>query len=57
VSIPERTLLILVACYMVVDPLDFTLWGVAPTLVGGALVTWYWLAPGRRKDAAGAVGV
>jgi TRAP transporter 4TM/12TM fusion protein len=53
VSLPERVLLILVACYMVVDPLEFTLMGLAPTAVGAAVVGWNWVKPGR-SDAKGA---
>ena len=53
VSLPERVLLIVVACYMVVDPLEFTLLGLAPTVVGAAVVGWNWVRPGRR-DAKGA---
>ncbi|HSB78801.1 MAG TPA: TRAP transporter fused permease subunit [Candidatus Methylomirabilis sp.] len=53
VSLLERAILILVACFMVVDPLEFTLVGLAPTAVGAAVVAWNWVAPGRR-DAKGA---
>jgi TRAP transporter 4TM/12TM fusion protein len=49
VSIPERAALILIACLMVVDPLEPTLLGVAPALVGLGLVTWNWMAPAARK--------
>jgi TRAP-type uncharacterized transport system fused permease subunit len=49
VSMPERVVLILIACLMVVDPLEPTLLGVAPTLVGLGLVTWNWMAPAKRK--------
>lgn len=48
VSLLERAILILVACFMVVDPLEFTLLGLAPTAVGAAVVGWNWVAPGRR---------
>jgi TRAP transporter 4TM/12TM fusion protein len=53
VSLLERAILILVACFMVIDPLEFTLLGLAPTAVGAAVVGWNWVAPGRR-DAKGA---
>jgi TRAP transporter 4TM/12TM fusion protein len=49
VSIPERVVLILIACLMVVDPLEPTLVGVAPTLVGLGLVAWNWMAPAKPK--------
>ena len=49
VSIPERVLLILIACLMVVDPLEPSLLGVAPTLVGLGLVAWNWMAPAKPK--------
>jgi TRAP transporter 4TM/12TM fusion protein len=56
VSILERVVLILIACLMVVDPLEPTLLGVAPTLVGLGLVTWNWMAPAKPKagEVAGA---
>ena len=53
VSLLERAVLIVVACYMVIDPLEFTLVGLAPTAVGAAIVGWNWVKPGR-KDAKGA---
>ena len=53
VSIPERAVFILIACLMVVDPLEPTLVGVAPTLVGLSLVAWNWMAP--AKPTAGEV--
>jgi TRAP transporter 4TM/12TM fusion protein len=49
VSMPERVALILIACGMVVDPLEPTLLGVAPSLVGVGLVAWNWMAPAQRK--------
>jgi TRAP transporter 4TM/12TM fusion protein len=52
VSLLERAVLIVIACLMVVDPLDFTLVGLAPTAIGAAVVGWNWVAPGRR-DAKG----
>ena len=54
VSIPERVVLILIACLMVVDPLEPTLLGVAPTLVGLGLVVWNWMAPAKPKAGEGA---
>jgi len=53
VSLLERAVLIVVACFMVVDPLEFTLVGLAPTAVGAGVVGWNWVAPGR-SDAKGA---
>jgi len=50
VNVLERALLILLACFMVLDPLELTLWGLAPTAVGAAMVTRHVLAF-RRKDA------
>ena len=50
VNVLERALLILLACFMVLDPLEPTLWGLAPTAVGAAMVTRHVLAF-RRKDA------
>jgi TRAP-type uncharacterized transport system fused permease subunit len=47
VSIPERAVLIVIACLMVVDPLEPTFVGVAPTLVGLGLVAWNWMAPAK----------
>ena len=49
VSLLERALLIVVACVMVVDPLEFTVLGLAPTAVGAAVVGWNWMEPGRRE--------
>jgi TRAP transporter 4TM/12TM fusion protein len=49
-GIGERALLIVLACIMVLDPLELTLWGLAPALVGAALVTRHVLAF-RQKDA------
>ena len=40
----ERVVLIVLACIMVLDPLDPTLWGLAPTAVGAAIVTRHVLA-------------
>jgi TRAP-type uncharacterized transport system fused permease subunit len=54
VSLLERGVLIVVACFMVVDPLEFTLLGLAPTAVGAAVVVWNWVAPGRRNTKGAA---
>ena len=40
----ERVVLIVLACIMVLDPLEPTLWGLAPTAVGAAIVTRHVLA-------------
>jgi len=48
-NVLERALLILLACVMVLDPLEPTLWGLAPTAVGAAIVARHVLAF-RRKD-------
>jgi TRAP transporter 4TM/12TM fusion protein len=52
VSLLGRAILIVTACFMVVDPLDFTLVGLAPTAVGAAVVGWNWVAPRRRDTKA-----
>jgi TRAP transporter 4TM/12TM fusion protein len=54
VSLLGRAILIVTACFMVVDPLDFTLVGLAPTAVGAAVVGWNWVAPGRRESKGAA---
>ncbi|HSB69812.1 MAG TPA: TRAP transporter fused permease subunit [Candidatus Methylomirabilis sp.] len=56
VSLLQRVVLILVACFMVVDPLEFTLMGLAPTAVGAAVVGWNWMARGRRDAKRAARG-
>jgi TRAP-type uncharacterized transport system fused permease subunit len=52
----ERVVLIVLACIMVLDPLDPTLWGLAPTAVGAAIVTRHVLvfrkAEGQRPAQA-----
>jgi hypothetical protein len=48
-NVLERALLILLACFMVLDPLEPTLWGLAPAAVGAAIVARHVLAF-RRKD-------
>jgi len=45
----ERVLLIVIACIMVLDPLELNLLGLAPTVVGAAVVTRHVLAF-RKKD-------
>ncbi len=45
----ERVLLIVIACIMVLDPLELNLIGLAPTVVGAAIVTRHVLVC-RRKD-------
>jgi len=42
VSILERIALIVVACIMVVDPLELTLLGLAPTVIGIGIVARHW---------------
>ncbi len=49
VGLAERGLLVVLACVMVIDPLDFTLWGLAPTVLGAAVVSRNVLAF-RKKD-------
>jgi TRAP-type uncharacterized transport system fused permease subunit len=49
-NIAERAALILIACIMVLDPLDLTLWGLVPTAVGAALIVRHVLAL-RKKEA------
>jgi TRAP transporter 4TM/12TM fusion protein len=52
----ERVVLIVLACIMVLDPLDPTLWGLVPTAVGAAIVTRHVLvfrkAEGQRPAQA-----
>jgi TRAP-type uncharacterized transport system fused permease subunit len=48
-SILERVVLIVIACVMVLDPLELNLLGLAPTVVGAAIVTRHVLAF-RKKD-------
>lgn len=40
----ERALLIVIACVMVVDPLELTLAGLAPAVAGAAIAARHWIA-------------
>jgi len=40
----ERALLIVIACIMVVDPLELTLAGLAPAVAGAAIAARHWIA-------------
>lgn len=48
----ERGLLVVLACIMVVDPLEFTPWGLAPALLGAAVVTRNVLASRNKERLA-----
>jgi TRAP transporter 4TM/12TM fusion protein len=43
----ERALLIVIACIMVLDPLEPTLLGLAPTAAGAAIVIRHWVSSSR----------
>jgi TRAP-type uncharacterized transport system fused permease subunit len=54
VSLLERTVLIVVACIMVLDPLELNLLGLAPTVLGAGIVARNWMTF-AKPDARGAV--
>ena len=50
-NVLERVLLIVIACLMVLDPLEINPLGLAPTAAGAAIVVRHWMA--LAKAAAG----
>jgi len=42
-NVLERALLIVIACIMVLDPLEINLLGLAPTVAGAAIVVRHWM--------------
>jgi TRAP transporter 4TM/12TM fusion protein len=56
VGLLERALLILIACIMVLDPLELNLLGLAPTAAGAAIVARHWMKF-ARPNVGGAVRV
>jgi len=52
----ERALLIVIACIMVLDPLEPSLLGLAPTVAGAAIAVRHWMKF-AKADAEGAVRV
>jgi len=55
-NVLERALLILIACIMVLDPLELNLLGLAPTVAGAAIAVRHWMKF-ARSNAGGAVRV
>ncbi len=53
-NIVERAILIIAACIMVIDPIDWrSVWGLIPLLIGAAVLVRNYLA-GRPARPAGA---